>query len=45
MFLDTLKRLEYYLHCNRRKDRKWLEKILHEGFSEITRSGVIVDRA
>ncbi|MBW9431770.1 nuclear transport factor 2 family protein [Atlantibacter hermannii] len=45
MLLDTLKRLECSLHGSRRKDRKWLEQILHEGFNEITRSGVLVDRA
>ncbi|WP_369700786.1 DUF4440 domain-containing protein [Pantoea sp. At-9b] len=45
MLLDTLKRLECSLHGSRRKDRKWLEQILHERFSEITRSGVLVDRA
>ncbi|EOZ3056401.1 MULTISPECIES: nuclear transport factor 2 family protein [Enterobacter] len=45
MLLDTLKRLECSLHGSRRKDRKWLEQVLHEGFSEITRSGVLVDRA
>lgn len=45
MLLDTLKRLECFLHGSRRKDRKWLEQILHERFSEITRSGVFVDRA
>ena len=45
MLLDTLKRLECFLHGSRRKDRKWLEHILHERFSEITRSGVLVDRA
>ncbi|MEQ0876444.1 MULTISPECIES: DUF4440 domain-containing protein [Enterobacter] len=44
MLLDTLKRLECFLHGSRRKDRKWLEQILHERFSEITRSGVLVDR-
>lgn len=45
MLLETLKRLECSLHGARRKDREWLEQILHEGFSEITRSGVVVDRA
>lgn len=45
MLLDTLKRLECSLHGSRRKDREWLEQILHERFSEITRSGVLVDRA
>ena len=44
MLLDTLKRLECFLHGSRRKDRKWLEQILHDRFSEITRSGVLVDR-
>ena len=45
MLLDTLKRLECFLHGSRRKDRIWLEQILHERFSEITRSGVFVNRA
>ncbi|QIZ47701.1 DUF4440 domain-containing protein [Dickeya zeae] len=45
MLLDTLKRLECSLHGSRRKDREWLEQILHERFREITRSGVLVDRA
>ncbi|WP_326497810.1 nuclear transport factor 2 family protein [Enterobacter cloacae] len=45
VLLDTLKRLECSLHGSRRKERKWLEQILHEKFSEITRSGVLVDRA
>ena len=44
MLLETLKRLERSLHSSRRKDRVWLEHILHERFSEITRSGVVVDR-
>lgn len=44
MLLETLKRLECSLHSSRRKDRVWLEQILHERFSEITRSGVVVDR-
>ena len=45
MLLDTLKRLECSLHGSRRKDRKWLEQILYERFSEVTCSGVLVDRA
>ena len=45
MILDTLKRLECSLHGSRRKNREWLEQILHERFSEITSSGVLVDRA
>lgn len=45
MLLEKLKRLECSLHSDRRKDRVWLEQILHERFSEITRSGVVVDRA
>ena len=44
MLLETLKRLECSLHGDSRKDREWLEQILHERFSEITRSGVVVDR-
>ena len=44
MLLETLKRLECSLLSSRRKDRVWLEQILHERFSEITRSGVVVDR-
>ena len=45
MLLGTLKRLECFLHSSMQKDRKWLEQVLHERFSEITRSGVLVDRA
>jgi len=45
MLLETLKILECSLHGARRKDRQWLEQILHEEFSEITRSGIVVDRA
>ncbi|MFD3241941.1 DUF4440 domain-containing protein, partial [Rahnella perminowiae] len=45
MLLEKLKALECSLHGARRNDRKWLEQILHPEFREITRSGVIVDRA
>ncbi len=45
MLLEKLKRLECSLHNNKRNDRKWLEQILHEEFREITRSGMLVDRA
>ena len=45
MLLERLKRLECSLHDNKRNDRKWLEHILHEEFREITRSGMLVDRA
>lgn len=45
MLLEKLIRLECSLHGNKRKDRVWLEQILHKEFREITRSGVLVDRA
>jgi hypothetical protein len=45
MLLETLKGLECSLHGDKRKEREWLEQILHEEFREITRSGVLVDRA
>ncbi|UXY12728.1 nuclear transport factor 2 family protein [Kosakonia sp. ML.JS2a] len=45
MLLETLKRLECSLHGDKRKDREWLEQVLHEEFREITRSGMLVDRA
>lgn len=44
MLLETLKRLKCSLLSSKRKVRVWLEEILHETFSEITRSGVVVDR-
>lgn len=44
MLLEKLKALECSLHGNRRRDRQWLEEILHPDFREITRSGVMVDR-
>lgn len=45
MLLTRLTALECSLHGPRRKDREWLEQILHPEFSEITRSGSVVDRA
>ncbi|MBU9808918.1 DUF4440 domain-containing protein [Rahnella sp. C60] len=42
--LDEIKALECSLHGVRRKDKLWLEKVLHPDFREITRSGVMVDR-
>lgn len=46
MLLEKLKALECTLHhSSRRNDREWLERLLHLEFREITRSGVIVDRA
>lgn len=45
MLLKKLKTLECSLHGTRRNDREWLEQMLHPEFREITRSGVMVDRA
>ena len=45
MLLERLKTLECSLHDCKRNDREWLEEILHEEFREITRSGMLVDRA
>lgn len=45
MLLEELKQLECSLHGARRNDREWLEQTLHQEFREITRSGVVVDRA
>lgn len=45
MLLERLKSLECSLHDDKRNDREWLEEILHEEFREITRSGMLVDRA
>lgn len=45
MLLEQLKALECTLHHSRRNDREWLDRLLHPEFREITRSGVIVDRA
>ncbi|XTZ40513.1 DUF4440 domain-containing protein [Salmonella enterica] len=45
MLLEKLKTLECSLHGARRNDREWLEQILHQEFSEITRSGILIDRA
>lgn len=36
MPLETLKVLECSLHGDKRKEREWLEQILHEEFREIT---------
>lgn len=44
MLLEKLKALECSLHGDKRRDRQWLEAILHPDFREITRSGVMVDR-
>ncbi|EMN5544539.1 nuclear transport factor 2 family protein [Enterobacter cloacae] len=43
--LEKLKSLECSLHGTRRSDRAWLEHILHPDFKEITRSGVVIERA
>ena len=45
MLLEKLKKLECSLHGKKRNDREWLEKILHKECVEITRSGVLVERA
>ncbi len=45
MLLEKLRWLECSLHGNRRNNQEWLELILHPEFSEITRSGVTVDRS
>ncbi|AHF76921.1 hypothetical protein Sant_1869 [Sodalis praecaptivus] len=45
MTLEHLKKRECSLHGARRRDRDWLEQILHPDFCEITRSGTLVDRA
>ena len=45
MLLENLKALECSLHGVKRNDLKWLEHILHPDFREITRSGVLVNRA
>ena len=44
MLLEKLTSLECTLHGAKRNDRKWLEQILHPEFTEITRSGVRVNR-
>lgn len=44
MLLEKLIRLECSLHGDMRKDREWLEQILHKEFREITRTGVLVTR-
>lgn len=44
MLLEKLKALECSLHGVKRNDREWLEHILHPEFSEITQSGVLVNR-
>ena len=38
--LDEIKALECSLHTARRNDKQWLERVLHQGFREITRSDV-----
>ena len=43
--LEKLKSLECSLNGARRSDRAWLEHILHPNFKEITRSGVLIERA
>lgn len=42
--LDEIKMLECSLHSTTRTDKQWLERVLHQDFREITRSGVMVDR-
>lgn len=42
--LDEIKKLECSLHSTTRTDKQWLERVLHQDFREITRSGVMVDR-
>ncbi|RJT39846.1 DUF4440 domain-containing protein [Rahnella woolbedingensis] len=42
--LEEIKALECSLHGARRADEKWLERVLHPDFREITRSGQRVDR-
>lgn len=44
MLLDEIKDLECSLHDARRTDRQWLERVLHQDFREITRSGTLVER-
>lgn len=41
--LEEIKALECSLHGGRRTDEKWLERVLHPAFREITRSGRMVD--
>ena len=41
MLLEKLIGLECSLHGEMRKDREWLEQILHKEFREITRTGVL----
>ena len=45
MLLEKLKALECSLQGAKRNDREWLEQILHHEFTEITRSGMLIDRA
>ena len=45
MLLEKLTALECSLHGTQRHDREWLETLLHPEFSEITRSGMWVNRA
>ncbi|MGC6386231.1 DUF4440 domain-containing protein [Ewingella sp. S1.OA.A_B6] len=44
MHLNEIKDLECSLHDAKRANRQWLEKVLHQDFMEITRSGILVDR-
>lgn len=44
MLLERLITLEQSLHGEQRRDRDWLEHILHPHFCEVTRSGVLASR-
>ncbi|EOI5729366.1 DUF4440 domain-containing protein [Cronobacter malonaticus] len=44
MLLERLTTLEQSLHGDQRRDRAWLEYLLHPQFCEVTRSGVVVSR-
>lgn len=44
MLLERLTTLEQSLHGDQRRDRDWLEYLLHPQFCEVTRSGVLVSR-
>jgi hypothetical protein len=45
MLLETLRLLECCLHGDRRRDREWLESLLHPEVMEITRLVLRVDRS
>ncbi len=45
MLLDEMVKRERSLHGSQRRERAWLEQILHPEFCEITRSGSFITRA